>query len=85
MPQMPTPHLIIETLLPHLQIEHPKPTIYLGWGMGILADKLRGDYDVPDLANAYSKEVKVPNLNGIQKGKACADKNLDQLGSSLPT
>lgn len=53
-----------------LQVGQPKPTILLGWGMSALQSRLKQqDYEVIDIANAYSREIQVPNLNGILTGE----------------
>jgi fructose-1,6-bisphosphatase/inositol monophosphatase family enzyme len=44
-------------------------TIFLGWGMETLADQLTDRYQVIDIANAYSKEVQVPNSAGLLRGE----------------
>lgn len=52
-----------------LRVGQPKPTILLGWGMSALQPRLKQqDYEVIDIANAYSREIQVPNLNGILTG-----------------
>ena len=51
-----------------LQITNPKPAILLGWGMAYLKPALDHKYQVIDLENCYSSEVKFPNYNGIFTG-----------------
>lgn len=52
-----------------LRVGQPKPTILLGWGMSALESKLQQlDYEVIDIANAYSREIQISNLNGILTG-----------------
>lgn len=52
-----------------LRVGQPKPSILLGWGMSALQSRLKQqDYEVIDIANAYSREIQVPNLNGILTG-----------------
>ena len=51
-----------------LKIINPQPTILLGWGMAHLKPALIDKYQVIDLENCYSSEVKVPNYNGIFSG-----------------
>ena len=51
-----------------LQITNPKPAILLGWGMADLKPALEDKYQVIDLENCYSSEVKFPNYNGIFTG-----------------
>ena len=51
-----------------LQITNPKPAILLGWGMAHLKPALDHKYQVIDLENCYSSEVKFPNYNGIFTG-----------------
>ena len=48
-----------------LTINNPKPAILLGWGMAHLKSALQDKYQVIDLENCYSSEVKFPNYNGI--------------------
>ena len=48
-----------------LTIDNPKPAILLGWGMAHLKSALEDKYQVIDLENCYSSEVKFPNYNGI--------------------
>ncbi|MEQ8959088.1 MAG: hypothetical protein RLP02_14405 [Coleofasciculus sp. C2-GNP5-27] len=63
------------TLEEGLQDSHPlkigetNRTILLGWGMESLAPKLREDYQVIDIANSYSKNQQIPNLNGMLNGE----------------
>lgn len=52
-----------------LQIEHPKPTILLGWGMDALTPWLTEHYTVINVATDYSKDVRIPNVNGILNGE----------------
>ena len=51
-----------------LQIGQPQNAVLLGWRMGPLADKLREHYDVIHVKTSYSKEVQIPNLNGVLSG-----------------
>ncbi len=51
-----------------LQISTPKPAILLGLGMEFLAPALRDHYTVFDVATSYSKEVQIPNVNGMLSG-----------------
>ncbi len=48
-----------------LQLTNPKPAIFLGWAMGKYQAALIDKYQVIDLENDYSPEIKVPNVNGI--------------------
>ncbi|MBD2308254.1 inositol monophosphatase family protein [Chroococcidiopsis sp. FACHB-1243] len=53
-----------------LRVEQPKPTILLGWGMSAIQSRLKQqNYEIIDIANAYSREIQVPNLNGILTGE----------------
>jgi fructose-1,6-bisphosphatase/inositol monophosphatase family enzyme len=52
-----------------LRVTQPKPTVLLGWGMGLLEPILREYYEVIDVATSYSPEVQIPNLNGILSGE----------------
>jgi fructose-1,6-bisphosphatase/inositol monophosphatase family enzyme len=49
-------------------IINPKPVILLGWGMAHLKPALIDKYQVIDLENCYSSEIKLPNYNGIFSG-----------------
>ena len=60
-----------------LRIGQPNNTVLLGWRMGALADKLKEHYDVIDVKTSYSKEVQIPNLNGVLSG--------DLVGAVLST
>ncbi|MDZ8188279.1 MAG: inositol monophosphatase family protein [Nostoc sp. ChiSLP02] len=51
-----------------LDMTSPKPAILLGWGMNAIAPLLKNRYQVIDIANDYSSEVQIPNLNGILTG-----------------
>jgi myo-inositol-1(or 4)-monophosphatase len=51
-----------------LKIAKTSPTILLGWGMESLAPKLKDHYTVIDVATSYSKEVQIPNVNGMLNG-----------------
>ncbi len=51
-----------------LHITNPKPAILLGWGMAHLKPALENKYQVIDLENCYSSEMKFPNYNGIFTG-----------------
>ncbi|AFZ36163.1 inositol monophosphatase [Stanieria cyanosphaera PCC 7437] len=48
-----------------LIINHPKPVILLGWGMSFLKPVLTQKYQVIEVENDYSTEIKIPNVNGI--------------------
>lgn len=48
-----------------LRIEETNQTIFLGLGMESLAPRLRERYEVKDVATSYSKDVQIPNVNGI--------------------
>lgn len=52
-----------------LRIEETSPTILLGWGMESLAVTLREHYTVIDVATSYSKEIQIPNVNGMLTGE----------------
>jgi len=52
-----------------LQVTHPKPAIFLGWEMGELEPPLREQYQVVNVATAYSQAVQIPNFNGILSGE----------------
>ncbi len=51
-----------------LNINQPKNAVLLGWRMGSMADKLKHQYDVINVKTSYSKEVQIPNLNGVLSG-----------------
>ena len=51
-----------------LTVGQPKKAVLLGWRMGPMADKLKRHYDVIDVKTSYSKEVQIPNLNGVLSG-----------------
>ncbi len=51
-----------------LKIENSQPNILLGWNMSYLAPALQGKYQIIDIATAYSREMQIPNLNGIFSG-----------------
>jgi myo-inositol-1(or 4)-monophosphatase len=51
-----------------LMINNAPPTILLGWGMAYLKPALQDKYQVIDIENCYSAEVKFPNYNGIFSG-----------------
>lgn len=48
-----------------LQLTNPKPAIFLGWAMGKYKAALIDKYQVFDLENDYSPEIKLPNVNGL--------------------
>lgn len=52
-----------------LQVKETKPTILLGWGMESLAPKLNTHYQVIDVATSYSKDIQIPNVNGMLSGE----------------
>jgi fructose-1,6-bisphosphatase/inositol monophosphatase family enzyme len=52
-----------------LQIRETSSTILLGSGMESLATRLREHYQVIDVATSYSKDVQIPNVNGILSGE----------------
>jgi fructose-1,6-bisphosphatase/inositol monophosphatase family enzyme len=52
-----------------LQIENPKPVIYLGWGLSDSLPDLRPAYQVVDLKTAYAADTLAPNLNAILSGE----------------
>ena len=51
-----------------LRLPPTSAPILLGWGMGALATFLQPEYEVIDIATAYSSTVQFPNLNGILSG-----------------
>ncbi|NRB08678.1 MAG: inositol monophosphatase family protein [Richelia sp.] len=51
-----------------LQLKNAQPNILLGSNMGYLAPDLKDKYQVIDLPNVYSREVQIPNLNGMFSG-----------------
>ena len=51
-----------------LQVRQPKNSVFLGWQVGQLAEKLKQHYTVIDIKTSYSKEVQIPNLNGVLSG-----------------
>lgn len=52
-----------------LRIGQTNATLLLGWGMEFLAPNLRERYQVIDIATGYSKDVQIPNLNGMLSGE----------------
>ncbi|BDM79623.1 inositol-1-monophosphatase [Acaryochloris marina MBIC10699] len=52
-----------------LQIENPKPLIYLGWGLSDQIPDVGPAYQINDLKTAYSDEQFAPNINAILKGE----------------
>lgn len=52
-----------------LRIEETSQNIFLGLGMESLAPRLRERYVVKDVATSYSKDVQIPNVNGILSGE----------------
>ncbi|NJN59013.1 MAG: inositol monophosphatase family protein [Leptolyngbyaceae cyanobacterium SL_5_9] len=50
------------------QSSSTSPAILLGWGMETLASSLKDYYTVIDVATSYSKEVQIPNVNGMLSG-----------------
>ncbi|HHP7229560.1 MAG TPA: inositol monophosphatase family protein [Xenococcaceae cyanobacterium] len=48
-----------------LKLTNPKPAILLGWAMSKYKAALVDRYQVYDLENDYSAEIKVPNVNGL--------------------
>ncbi|MDZ8053430.1 MAG: inositol monophosphatase family protein [Aulosira sp. ZfuVER01] len=51
-----------------VRVASPEPYILLGWGMDSLAPALKELYQVIDVANDYSSDIQIPNLNGIFNG-----------------
>ena len=51
-----------------LEIVATEPRLLLGWGMSELAPFLSQEYEVIDVANSYSAQRQIPNLNGILNG-----------------
>ena len=51
-----------------LKVTNYQPSILLGWGMEKFKVALQEHYQVIDVATCYSKEVQIPNLNGILSG-----------------
>lgn len=52
-----------------LRVTQPKPIILLGMRMGALQPVLEQYYHVINIATAYSRQVQIPNLNGILSGE----------------
>lgn len=52
-----------------LRIREPAPTILLGWGMEAIAPRLKERYKVIDVATEYSRDVQIPNVNGMLNGE----------------
>lgn len=52
-----------------LRVTSSAPHILLGWGMSSLATALKEQYQVIDIANDYSSDIQIPNLNGILSGE----------------
>jgi myo-inositol-1(or 4)-monophosphatase len=50
------------------QSSSASPAILLGWGMETLISSLKDHYTVIDVATSYSKEVQIPNVNGMLSG-----------------
>ncbi|MBW4676172.1 MAG: inositol monophosphatase family protein [Desmonostoc geniculatum HA4340-LM1] len=57
----------LEACIP-LEITSPKPAVLLGWGMNAIAPLIKDRYQVIDIANDYSSDIQIPNLNGILSG-----------------
>ena len=51
-----------------LEIAATEPRVLLGWDMSALAPSLSQKYEVIDVANCYSAQTQIPNLNGILSG-----------------
>lgn len=52
-----------------LKISNPKPAIFLGWEIGELEPTLREQYQLVNVATAYSRQVQIPNFNGMLSGE----------------
>lgn len=52
-----------------LQLPNPDPAIFLGLKMERLTPHLKPHYKVFEVATSYSKEVQIPNVNGILTGE----------------
>ena len=48
-----------------LQLTNPKSAILLGWAMGQYTSALKDKYQIFDIQNDYSPEIKVPNTSGL--------------------
>ncbi|MBT9313848.1 inositol monophosphatase family protein [Leptothoe spongobia] len=51
-----------------LKIDTPKNQVILSWTMGHLADALRENFSVISVQPDYSREVAIPNTNGLLTG-----------------
>lgn len=51
-----------------LKIDTPKNQVILSWTMDYLAETLRQDFDVISVQPDYSREVAIPNTNGLMTG-----------------
>lgn len=51
-----------------IQVKNPTPAICLGWQMGDLVSYLSDRYQVYHTKTDYSKEVQIPNFNGLLSG-----------------
>ncbi|NEP61223.1 MAG: inositol monophosphatase family protein, partial [Symploca sp. SIO2G7] len=51
-----------------LKIEAPKNQVLLGWALNHLADPLKGSFDIISVKTDYSREVAIPNTNGLLTG-----------------
>jgi hypothetical protein len=58
------PHAGLEACTP-LKISNPKPAIFLGWEIGELEPALKEQYQVVNVATAYSRQVQIRNFNGM--------------------
>lgn len=52
-----------------LQLENPKPLIYLGWGLSDRLPDIGPAYQINDLKTAYTADTFAPNINAILKGE----------------
>ncbi|MDJ0800928.1 MAG: inositol monophosphatase family protein [Calothrix sp. MO_167.B12] len=50
------------------KIADSQPNILLGWDMSYLAAALKDKYHIIDIGKTYSREMQIPNLNGIFSG-----------------
>jgi len=52
-----------------LRVGQARPAVLLGWGIEGLAARLQQRYEVIAVATSYSKDVQIPNVNGILSGE----------------
>ncbi|MGB5972636.1 MAG: inositol monophosphatase family protein [Nodosilinea sp.] len=54
-----------------IHVENPTPVICLGWQMGDVVPHISDRYRVYHTKTDYSKEIQIPNFNGLLSGDLC--------------